>query len=219
LPPISAAVAEFPEPPDLAAVAPAWTDLPTGHELWRIYLRGGPHPTRWDTFRAYGLTDARFDHQQPPPREQERRILYAAENARACLTEAFQRQRHIDTAFGDPWLVGFALTAPLQLLDLTGAWPTRAGASMAVNSGPRPRARRWSLAIYEAYEIAQGLFYASSMYRNVPCVALYERAAPSVPARPFFHRALADPLLLPALADAADEIGYTLSAPSGRHGE
>ncbi|MGH2355141.1 MAG: RES family NAD+ phosphorylase, partial [Chloroflexota bacterium] len=174
---------------------------------------------RWDTFRAYGPTDARFDHHQPPPGVQERRILYAAEHVRACLAEVFQRRRHIDTAFGEPWLVGFALAAPLRLLNLTGAWPTRAGASMAINSGPRPRARRWSRAIYETYPDAQGLYCGSSMYRNTPGVALFERAAGALPARPLFHRALADPLLLPALADAADELGYTLSAGAPRDHE
>jgi hypothetical protein len=54
------------------------------------------------------------------------------------------------------------------------------------------------------------------MYRNTPSVALYERAEGAMPARPFFHRTLADPLLLPALIDAADDLGYTLSAPTLR---
>jgi hypothetical protein len=144
---------------------------------------------------------------------QDRRILYVAAQIRTCLAEVFQRRRHIDTSFGHPWLVGFALAAPLRLLDLTGAWPTRAGASMAINSGPRPRARRWSRAIYVAYPAAQGLYYASSMDGNAPAVALFERAAPALPAHPFFHRALADQLLQPALAGAAEELGYTLNGP------
>jgi hypothetical protein len=202
----------FPEPPDLAARPPAWIVLPAGHGLWRIYLRGGRHPTRWNTFRAYGPADARFDHHAPPPRVQERRILYAAERIRTCLGEVFQRRRDVDADFGEPWLVGFTLTAPVRLLDLTGSWPTRAGASMAINSGPRARARRWSRAIYAAYPQAVGLYYASSMDGNAPAVALYERAEPALPVLPFFHRALADPLLLPALADAADDLGYTLSS-------
>jgi hypothetical protein len=209
-------VPKFPEPPDLATIPPAWIVLPAGHELWRIYQRGGRYPSRWDTFRAYGPTDARFDHHQLPPRLQERRILCAAENVRSCLAEVFQRLRHIDAAFGEPWLVGFALASPLRLLDLAGTWPTRAGASMAISSGPRSRARRWSRAIYERYGDAHGLYYASSMYRNRPCVALYERSEPTMPPQPFFHRALADPLLLPALADAAGEIGYSVSTPPVR---
>jgi hypothetical protein len=209
-------VPKFPEPPNLTTIVPDWVVLPAGHELWRIYPRGGRHAVRWNTFRAYGPTDARFDHHLPPPRLQARRILYAAENIKACLAEVFQRPRHIDAVFEEPCLVGFALATPLRLLSLTGVWPTRAGASMAINSGPRSRARRWSQAIYEAYPDVQGLYYASSMYRNTPSVALYERAEGAMPARPFFHRTPADPLLLPALIDAADDLGYTLSAPTLR---
>ena len=82
---------------------------------------------------------------------------------------------------------------------------------MAINSGQRDRARRWSQAIYQAYPDAQGLWYAFSMHSNRPAVALYERAETSIPATPFFHRALADPLLLMALQNAANVLGYTLS--------
>lgn len=210
-------MAKLPEPPDLARVRPAWVDLPAGYELWRVYTRGGPHPSHWDTFRTWGpAPNVRFDHHEPPAGEQVRGILYAADDVRTCLAEAFQQRRHIDASHNQPWLVGFALAAPLRLLDLTGTWPTRAGASMAISSGPRPRARRWSRAIYQAYPAAQGLRYASSMHRNAPAVALYERSAASLPTRPFFHRGLADPLLLPALAGAAEELGYTLSVAALR---
>jgi len=46
---------------------------------------------------------------------------------------------------------------------------------MALNSGPRPRARRWSAAIYDTYPHIGGLWYPSSMYGGTPAVALYER--------------------------------------------
>ena len=55
------------------------------------------------------------------------------------------------------------------------------------------------------------MYYASSMHANAPAVALYERADGAMPAHPFFHRALADPLLLPALADAASVLGYAIT--------
>ncbi len=209
--------AKFPEPPpDLADIRPDWIVIRAGYELWRIYPRAGPHPSAWNEFRAFGPVAARFDHHLPPPRPQKRGILYAAAGIVTCLAEYFQRQRTIDLVYAEPWLVGFALGADLRLLNLTGVWPTRAGASMAINSGPRPRARRWSQAIHAAYPLAQGIYYPSSMHANAPAVALYERAQPALPHRPIFHRGLADPVLLPALADAADALGYAIATRSSR---
>ena len=105
---------------------------------------------------------------------------------------------------------GFSPDRQVRLLDLTGLWPTRAGASMAISSGPRPRAREWSRAIYEAYPDAEGLWYGSSMCGNAPAVALYERAQDAVPRVPVFHRALAEPALLGMLEACARELGYAL---------
>lgn len=207
-------MSKFPEPPqaeDLAKTAPEWQELPEGTTLWRLYFRGGKHPTFWNLFRAFGPTSGRFDHQLPPPRTQERAVLYAAEQGPTCLAEVFQETRLIDRTARNPWLAGFMLRSPLVLLDLTGAWPTRAGASMAINSGPRPRAQRWSRAIYEAYPDAQGLFYASSMFGSSPAAALYERALPALPATPVFHRPLSDPALLTVLKRVARDLGYGLA--------
>lgn len=184
--------------------------LPRNAVLWRLYFRGGRHPTFWNTFRSFGPTSGRFDHQIPPAHDQERSIFYAAELGPACIAEVFQDTRVIDRIARDPWLVGFALRVPVVLLDLTGSWPTRAGASMVIGSGPRPRAQRWSKAIYEAYPDGQGVYYASSMYRNSPSMALYERMAAALPPNPVFHRALSDPALLPVLKRVARDIGYGL---------
>ena len=82
----------------------------------------------------------------------------------------------------------------MKLLDLTGTWPTRAGASEADSSGPHRRAREWSRRIYEAYPTIEGLLYRSSLSAD-SAVALFERAATAVPAAPQFHRALIDPVL------------------------
>jgi hypothetical protein len=208
-------LAKFPEPPaaaDLAAIAAEIRTLASGTELWRIYFRGGAHPTLWNGLRAFGPTPrGRFDHHLPPPRPQRRRVLYAAEHGPTCLAEVFQDTRVIDRAGRDPWLVAFALRAELRLLDLTAAWPTRAGASMAISSGPRSRAQRWSRAIYAAYPEVQGIYFPSSMHGNRPAVALYERAATALPRAPSFHRPLLDPALLPVLERAAHELGYGLA--------
>jgi hypothetical protein len=80
---------------------------------------------------------------------------------------------------------------------------------MAINSGPRARARRWSRAIYDAYPALEGLLYASSMDGNRPAVALYERAD-ALPARPVFHRALADAAMTSVVAEAAAEFNFAV---------
>jgi hypothetical protein len=206
-------VAKFPEPPDAATlrrIGPQWRELPAGTLLVRIYSRGGAHPVEWNALRFYGPLDGRFDHHEPPPSLQARGILYAATVAVTCLAERFQAARTIDPFAGEPWLVAFRLQRSVRLLDLTGTWPTRAGASMAINSGQRSRSRRWSKAIYAAYPDAEGLWYASSMYRNAPATALYERAQAALPRSPEANRALADPVLQIGLENAALELNDAL---------
>ena len=129
-----------------------------------------------------------------------------------CFAEVFQESRVIDRRARDPWLVAFRLQQKLQLLDLTGIWPTRAGASMAINTGSRFRAQRWSRVIYDTYPYLHGLYYPSSMHANQPAIALYERASDTgvMPAQPLFHRSLSDPSLLTALRNVASDLGYLL---------
>jgi hypothetical protein len=153
---------------------------------------------------------------RPPPRPpgaQERGILYAATGDDAiatCVAEVFQDTRLVDTRRNEPWLAAFTLMEDVSLLDLTGKWPTRARASANINSGPRPRCRRWSRAIYDAYTELGGLYYASSMNVNEPAVVLYERASNTLPRSPVLNRPLSDaPLLIP-LERIAAELGYDL---------
>ena len=201
---------KFPEPPARLTIAAITGTLGARTRLWRIYFAGGAHPAAWDGFRFYGPTPSRFDHHDPPPQAQQRGILYAAREPTTCVAEVFQATRVIDRASSSPWLVAFDLAQEVVLLDLTGLWPTAAGASMVINTGQRPRARRWSRAIYAAYAAVEGLLYASSMHANRPAVALYERAQPAMPATPVFHRALSDPALLHRLSAAAGRLGYRI---------
>src|SRR3954452_17380806 len=157
-------LADPPPPEDLRRIPPAIHTLPGGTELWRIYARGGDHPTTWNAFRTYGPTNLRFDHHDPPPRPQRRGILYAAEQALTCFAEAFQDSRTIDCTAREPWLVGFRTRVALALLDLRGVWPTRAGASQEINTGDRERARQWSRVFYLAYPDIAGLYYPSKMH-------------------------------------------------------
>ncbi|WP_370161580.1 hypothetical protein [Limimaricola soesokkakensis] len=213
---------KFPEPPEraaLEALGPEIREWPRAAPLGRIFMRGGAHPVEWNSFRHWGPTDARFDHHLPGPdgggAEQARGVLYAAGPGGAgalatCVAEVFQAKRIINRSHGAPWFCVFATTRPLRLLDLTGRWPTRAGASAAIATGARGRARRGSAAGYEAYPMIEGVIYRSSMAGDAEAVALYERAASALPERPQFHRALEDPALQRPLLDAAAAINYGL---------
>ncbi|MGH2459198.1 MAG: RES family NAD+ phosphorylase [Chloroflexota bacterium] len=207
---------KLPAPPSASELAhrlPARAiTLPAGSELWRIYFQGTGYPTSWGSFRRYGpLLLSRFDHHLPPSHEQERGILYAALAIITCVAEVFQEKRLIDTHDCLPWLVGFRLRRAVSLLDLTGNWPTAAGASMLINAGRRDRARAWSRAIYDAYPHVEGVWYCSSMDANQPAVALYERAVDAIDPSPSFHRELADPSLLDPLRRFAVKLGYELT--------
>ena len=203
-------MAKFPDPPASLTIPPTAVSLPAGTLLWRVYAVGGSHPGTWNGFRFWGPTNSRFDHHDLPAKTQLKGIFYAARSPLICLAEYFQATRVIDRTSNSPWLVGFETGRELSLLDLTGTWPTEAGASMAINSGPRPRARKWSRAIYSAYPAVEGLLYSSSMHANQPSIALYERGGGALPSAPIFHRALSDPSLLSRLNAAAGTLGYGL---------
>ena len=204
---------KLPPPPPgekLVETDPEWAPLPRGTVLWRIYPRAGAHPSEWARFRNFGPVDARFDHHLPPRRQQERAVYYAARDWQTCVAEVFQVGRRFDPDAGRPALVGLALARPVRLLDLTGRWTTRMGASMDIHTGRRDRSRAWSRALYQAFPEAQGLLCCSSMDGNRQTVVLWERAEGALPARPAFHRPLSDPELLPLLEQAAAELGYAL---------
>jgi hypothetical protein len=211
-------MAKFPEPPGveaLRAIPPVLHHLPEGTTMARLCFVGGEFSTSWDTFRFYGPTTSRFDHQLPDrqgrAQVQERGIMYLATGAEAiptCLAEVFQATRLIDRHARDPVLSGFNLAADLTLLDLTGPFATAIGASMAIHSGPRPRARRWAQQLYEAYPDIDGLHYCASMYGNAPAVALFERGARAIPKRPVFHRELRDAVMANILTETGRAIGY-----------
>jgi RES domain len=212
-------VAKFPGPAEVGAIRDtprAVKALVKGTLLARVYFTASGYPTRWNEFRRYGPTNARFDHHLPDSdgaeQVQKRSVLYAATSAVTCLAEVFQETRRIDRVRAAPWLAIFPLERTVQLLDLTGAYATRVGASMAINTGPRARAREWAQRCYEAYEDLHGIYYAASMHANEPAIALNDRAeqAEVLPRHPSFNRALADDALLSVLKHGAAVLGYGL---------
>lgn len=210
-------MAKVPRALDLATLRtldPPTTTLPVGTRLWRLYYRGGNHPTAWRDFRHVGPVDARFDHHLPDtdgnPAVQDRAILYAAAHPFTCLAEVYQQERTINRWHKLPWLVAFEIKNEINLLDLTGSFPTQSGASMGLMSCARSVARRWAQGYYEAYETLHGLCYPSSMHANAMAVVLTDRAEAVgvLPEVPRFHRALADPAMLSIIRNAARTLGY-----------
>ncbi|MBI4935867.1 MAG: RES family NAD+ phosphorylase [Actinobacteria bacterium] len=210
---------KLPEQPDLAllaALGPEEHLLDAGTQCWRVYFKGGAHPTQWNSFRDFGPTGSRFDHHVPPRHSQTRAVLYGAVGHTAvatCLAEVFQDTRTINRSRRDPWLVVFELTREVRLHSLCGLWPTRAGASTNISSGPKHKARNWSRAIYETYGTIEGLYFGSSMNANEPAFALYERAVAALPLMPAGNWSLADSRLDSRLNAAGTHLNYRVWPP------
>lgn len=211
-------MAKFPAPPDVEVLRqiPAVTQvLPAGATVARIFFAAGKYPTTWNTFRHFGPTASRFDHHLPDAKgsshEQDRGVMYLAagsESIPTCLAEVFQTARIIDRYSRNPVLAGFELAAPVTLIDLRSTFATAIGASMAIHSGPRPRARKWAQHLCLAYPQVDGILYCSSMYGNNSAVALFERGLRAIPQRPVFHRELRDPALANILTETGEKIRY-----------
>lgn len=211
-------MSKFPEPPSvvkLQTLRPVTRTLPVGTRIYRIFRSRSGQTVHWNTFRFFGPTSARFDHHLPgkdrKPQITNRGILYGAMGPEAvptCLAEVFQVSRTINRQDGAPVVCAFTLREPVLLLDLTGPFATQIGASMPVNSGPRPRARRWAQKLYDAYPDAHGILYPSSMYGNNPAVELFERSQPSLPKHPDLHRQMDDPALESVILKTAGAIRY-----------
>ena len=137
-------------------------------------------------------------------------MLYAADSVTCALAEAFQLRRAVDRHTHTPYLIAFRLRRPVSLLDMAGTWPTRAGASQSINTGPRSRARAWAGAIRAGWPEIEGIAYPSSMCGGASCFALWQPAADAMPERPQLSLPLDNSALLGPLKRAADDIGYRL---------
>lgn len=180
--------------------------------LWRVHRSTGPHVTAWNALRHVGpVATCRYDPHEPPtgPGKADG-VSYLATTAQTALAEAFQARRLLDRHTGAPSLIGLRLTRTVHLLDLSRSWPTRAGASQAINSGRRDTARAWARAIRTAFPTLDGVWYPSSMDGGSGCLALWTPTADALPPAPVLSRPLTDPSLADRLAGAADRLGYRL---------
>ncbi len=175
--------------------------------LWRVHATAGPYVTPWDRLRYVGPTTSRFDPQPPPQHLSDRGVTYASLDVATVRAEAYQQTRVVDVHRRAPYLTGWLPTRTLTLLDLTGTWPIRNGASHVLTIGPKAVCRAWARAVDEQWPELDGLWTVSSMTGR-PTVALFTAAADAFPSRPAFSRPLSTPALQGALRQAAAEIGY-----------
>lgn len=210
-------MAKLPRPPEAAELARrapldgAMRTVSPDTTLWRVHGTLGEHVLAWNQPRHWGPARGRFDPQHlPRGTDPARSVLYLGDQIPVVVAEVFQHTRRVDVRAGGPWLTALRLTRAVSLLDLTGAWPTRAGASQALTSGPRPRAQAWARAIADAWPDLDGLWYRSSMYGRGHCAALWAAGEHAVPPTPLLSIPLAHPALWDALAHACEQLGYRL---------
>lgn len=192
--------------------------LPTSTRLVRVFVAAGAHQQRWNTFRHTGpLPHARFDPQPPPANGKpvttpDHGVLYFGLSVRTSIAEVFQASSIVDRSTRRPHLAVFAPTRPLRLLDLCGLWPTRAGASQEISSGPKDITQAWARTIRDAFPQLDGLWYRSSMDSGDPAVCLWDPpAGDSLPLTPEVLVPLDYPGLDLPLARICDSLNYVLN--------
>jgi len=182
-----------------------------GRPIWRVHRTSGAHVIGWNQLRHYGPLDTmRFDPHDPPPHTQARGVSYHALEVPTVLAEVFHQTRVINVSRGDPYLTGWTPTRELVLLDLTGDWPIRNGASYTINTGRKNHCRAWARAVSTAWPDLDGLWHHSSLTGSA-VVTLFNGSAGAFPASPDFSNPLAHPGLFPVLRAAAARIGYRLA--------
>ncbi|MGW7539279.1 RES family NAD+ phosphorylase [Amycolatopsis rubida] len=185
--------------------------------LVRIFTAHGNHPQQWNTFRYTGpLPHGRFDQQPPgrggrPVTDPGNGVLYFGLTVRTSVAEVFQTTSTVDRTTRGPRLVVVRPTRVLRLLDLTGLWPTRVGASQEISSGPKKITQAWARAIRGAMPDLDGLWYRSSMDAGKPSLCLWDPpAGAALPIAPDVLLPLDHPGLDVPLGRVCEELNYTL---------
>lgn len=209
--------ARLPGPPPIAELRAIgirddeYRTVRTEELWWRVHRTSGDHVLAWSAFREHG-PHLRFDPHPPPARDHPGvGIWYGASEPTSALAEAFQATRTIDRFRSDPYLTGLRFTRDLRLLDLaadsSGAWPTRAGGTFALSTGPHSITQRWARHITAAFLDLDGLRY-NSRFAGQPCIALFAPAETAMPTRPALSLPLSHPGLALRIAAAAGRLGY-----------
>jgi RES domain len=216
-------MARLPQPPapaELRTLLRSDEDIVAVHtatRLVRVFAAGGRHRQRWNSFRRTGpLPHARFDPHPlgpdgAPTTTRDHGAIYFGLSARTSIAEVFQATSIVDRSTRRPHLVVFRPRRAMCLLDLTGLWPTRAGASQEISSGAKSVTQAWARAIRAAHPELDGVWYRSSMDSGDPAICLWDPpAASALPAAPDVLLPLDYPGLDLPLARICDELNYTL---------
>lgn len=201
---------KLPQPPaELSFDDTNFVDL-TDTVLWRIHRTSGIHVVAWNRLRYWGPSAAgRFDPQSDPPRVQDTGVSYVALDIPTALAEAIQATRVINLRRKTPYVTGWRPSRTLRLLDLTGEWPLRNGASYSISTGRRDYCRSWARSILAARPNLDGLRHHSAMTgRHI--VTLFTSASDSFADRPLLSLPLDHPGLRSSLSTAAVQIGYRI---------
>jgi hypothetical protein len=185
--------------------------------LVRIFTRGGRHGQQWNGFRYTGpLPHARFDPQQPgpggvPAMTADEGVSYFGLDLANSVASVFQVTSIVDPVTRAPYLTVFRPARSIQVLDLSRNWPTRAGASQEISSGPKAITQAWARAIRAAFPELDGVYYRSSMDAGNPTICLWDPpAASAIPLEPDILLPLNHKLLSETLRKVCEELDYTL---------
>jgi hypothetical protein len=191
--------------------------VPPATRLVRIFTAHGNHPQQWNSFRYTGpLPHGRFDQQKPakggaPVTDPNNGVLYFGLSVRTSVAEVFQTTSTVDRKTRGPRLVVVRPTRTLRLLDLSGLWPTRVGASQEISSGPKKITQAWARAIRVAFGDLDGLWYRSSMDSGDPSLCLWDPpSGGALPLAPDVLLPLDHPGLDVPLGRVCQELNYTL---------
>ncbi|WP_382310318.1 RES family NAD+ phosphorylase [Herbiconiux sp. UC225_62] len=199
-----------PSPPVALAVDPGVDFVSHTGVLWRINRISGEHALPWDELRYYGpVRGMRFDPHPRPPGIHDRGIMYAAGDFATAFAEVFQASRVI-TRSPDAELIGWQPVRALSLLDLTGTFLSRNGASVALTTGPKRYTQDWAHLIDSTLgDAIDGIRYISAMTGRT-AVGLFEGSKhdPSFPLRAGFQQVLSSPSLGRIIARAATDLGF-----------
>ena len=108
----------LPRPTLPLAPNPPIIELPSGYPLLRFY---DPSRGPWYVHRFFGpISDARFDHQPPPPAlHPTRSVWYAGTSLRGAVAETFGKIGFVDRSCGRK-IVKVRIVGSIEVLDLLG---------------------------------------------------------------------------------------------------